>query len=219
MPTHNITSLAWLLSVGFLWVPGIGASVQQASWNTSNANQREEEVPSFASYLEKIGEPPVLKAIDKDEAHSVASYRLIWASVYPKSEIVVLRLEIKKDGTGRLFTKATSTDGATVTLSKEDNVPIASANKFLEFVNKAGFWQISTREAPDPRVKDGTAWFLEGANGGRYHMVYRRTPEMNPGPLTDIGWYLAKDLANLDDSTIRIPRGDRSEPLRRKGDQ
>lgn len=54
-------------------------------------------------------------------------------------------------------------------------------------------------------MPDGSYWFLEAVRHGEYHMVYRRTPELKPGRFTDIGRYLAKDLAQLDDSKIRVP--------------
>jgi hypothetical protein len=42
-------------------------------------------------------------------------------------------------------------------------------------------------------VLDGSCWMVEGVNKGSFHYVYRRNPK--PSPITEIGCYLAKDLA------------------------
>jgi hypothetical protein len=214
MSARWIISAVWLLAFGCVCLQPQDALAQYSSRGAPPASQKEltEEVSSLVGYLRKIGEPPVLKSADNPEAHS---YRLIWIAVYPKSEIVVLRLEIAKEGAAKLFVKVTSFDGETIILNKEDRVSIAAVDRFLEFVNRGDFWQLPTRETPERLVKDGTYWYLEGAHQGRYHMVYRRAPELNPGRFTDIGRYLARDLALLDDSIINVPRADRSEPIRR----
>lgn len=129
---------------------------------------------------------------------------------------MVIRLRIDSLGTAKIFAKKTPFDGTNLLVSKEASLPVEAENRFLECVKRADFWQLPTRELPEPQIPDGSYWYLEGVRHGDYHMVYRRDPEGRPGPFTDMGRYLAKDLAQLDDSVISIPRADRSEPVRCK---
>ncbi len=166
----------------------------------------------LALYLRQIGEPPLLRSDSSSEPHA---YRLHWTG-FPGGKTVVIRLQIDSLGTAKTFAKKTRFDETNLLLSKEASVPAEAVNRFLECVKKADFWQLPAREEPEPQPLDGSYWYLEGVRHGDYHMVYRRDPEGRPGPFTDMGRYLAKDLAQLDDSVINIPRADRSEPLRRK---
>jgi hypothetical protein len=149
---------------------------------------------SIAWYLHEIGEPPLFKSAENSQAHA---YRLIRIG-FPAGKTLVLRLQIENDGTAKLFARKTPFDGTDFLLNREDSISITGVNQFLEFVKRGDFWQLPTRERTEPNVKDGTYWFLEGVHHGSYHMVYRRAPELNSGGFTDIGRYLAKDLAQVD---------------------
>jgi hypothetical protein len=166
---------------------------------------------SLGGYLRSIGEPPLLRSADNSQAHA---YRLMIIG-FPVGRTWVLRLQMGDDGSAKLFARETPFNGTNLLLNKQDSVSITDVNAFLECVKRADFWRLPTLEDPDSRIKDGSYWFLEGTRRGDYHMVYRRSPELHPGKFTNVGRYLAKDLAHLDGSTIYIPRGDRSEPLRR----
>ncbi len=167
---------------------------------------------SLAWYLRSIGEPPLPS--DAADDSEVQSYRLVWIG-FPAGRTVVLRLQIARDGSAKIFAKQTQYGKTELLLNKEDGISIAAVDGFLDYVKKGEFWQLSTQEYPERQAKDGSYWYLEAVRQGHYHMVYRRAPELNLGSFTDIGRYLAKDIAQLGDSTIRIPRGDRSEPMRR----
>jgi hypothetical protein len=234
MPARFIKSAAWLLAVGYTffrcWAgpaqnsppagpPTILKEFQEnglAYFPAGTFKKPDDHYgESFALYLRSIGEPPLLRSADNSQAHA---YRLMIIG-FPVGRTWVLRLQIEDDGSAKLFARETSFNGTNLLLNKQDSVSIADVNAFLECVKRADFWRLPTREEPEPRMNDGSYWFLEGTRRGDYHMVYRRTPELHPVKFTDIGRYLAKDLAQLDDSTINIPRGDRSEPLRRGGHQ
>src|SRR5271156_242296 len=165
---------------------------------------------SWAWYLRGRGEPPLLRSTENSQAQA---YRLTIIG-FPGARTWIFRLQIEKNGTGRLFAKATPFDGTNFLLNRDDAISAADVNGFLESVKRAEFWQLPTREKPELDMPDGSYWFLEGTRQGEYHMVYRRSPEVKPSPYTDIGRYLSKDLANLPDSIIRIPRADISKPLR-----
>jgi hypothetical protein len=165
----------------------------------------------MAWYLRSIGEPPIARSVERSESQV---YRLIWIG-FPAGKTVVLRLQRHSDGTAELSAKQTRFDGSDLLFETKSSISIAATDGFLECLNRGDFWHQPARESPEPQMPDGSFWYLEGARRGEYHLVYRRTPELKPGSFTDIGRYLAKDLAHLPDSIIRIPRGDRSEPARR----
>jgi hypothetical protein len=154
----------------------------------------------LVNYLQTIGEPSLLKLT---EVSGVQVYRLIWMGSLT-GKTVVLRLAIVSNGAAKLFITETAYDG-TIVLKKEDSISAATANAFVERIKIGDFWQLPTRERTERLTKDGTAWIFEGVRRDDYHVVYRRNPE--PGRFTDIGRYLAKDMAQLGDSTIKIPPG------------
>jgi hypothetical protein len=114
---------------------------------------------------------------------------------------MVLRLNIENDGTAELTTKVTSGDGV-VLLNKTDKITEAEVEKFYQVVKRSNFWQLPSSEPEEVRFLDGTRWALEAIHDGTYHMVYRSNPA--PSLYTEVGRYLAKNLAKLDDSMVHI---------------
>jgi hypothetical protein len=234
-PAKYIKLAAWLLAIGYSCLLGPTASSQNSSpagqptslkefqdngalyfpagtFKKPDGSPDEHSGDGLAWHLRRIGEPPLAGPADNSQTHA---YRLVWIG-FPAGKMAVIRLKIENDGSAKVFAKQTPFDKADLLFAKEDSVPVEGVNRFLECVKRADFWKLPTREQHEPRVVDGSYWYLEGVRQGDYHMVYRRYPEGRPGPFTDMGRYLAKDLAQLADSVIRIPRGDRSEPIRRR---
>lgn len=114
----------------------------------------------------------------------------------------MLRLSIQSDGSGELTTKVTSGDGV-VLLNKTDKISEAEVEKFYAVAKRSNFWRLPTAEVDEVRFLDGTRWALEAIRDGTYHIVYRRNPA--PSLYTEVGRYLAKNLAKLDDSIFYIP--------------
>ena len=177
------------------------------------SEQFSDHIAWLSVYLRSIGEPPLPNRSHDDL--SAASYRLTFIG-FPTGKIVVLRLQISRDGRAKIFAKQTAYDRTDLLLNQENTVSKEAVDAFLECVRKADFWRLPSVESPEPRMPDGSSWYLEAAEPGHSHMVYRRTPELRPHSFTEIGRYLAKDLAQLSDSMISIPRADRSEPVRRQ---
>jgi hypothetical protein len=75
---------------------------------------------------------------------------------------------------------------------------------FLALINRTNFWGIATNidsgDAMDVQT-EGSEWVLEGAKGGKYHVVTRWSPDVNRmhgcKAIFDIGMSLAVDLAQL----------------------
>jgi hypothetical protein len=185
------------------------------TFDASDASPDKNSWGGLALYLRGIEEPPLLKSAGNTEAHA---YRLTIIA-YPFAKTWIFRLQIETDGTAKLFAKQTPFNGTDLLFSKESSISTDGVNGLIECVKRGKLWQLPTKEQPEPQMPDGSYWFLEAVHHGEYHMVYRRTPELKPGGFTDIGRYLAKDLAHLPDSVVAIPRGDRSEPARRAAHQ
>jgi len=160
----------------------------------------------FAAYLNFMGEPSLLEAA-KDA--SITSYRLSWLGG-KTGRVVAVRLTVNSNGDGQITSEVAS--GSPTAVRKGNNTVSASdVQKLLQLVESAKFWSMRPTEQKtdgDTGHKftelDGTFWIVEGVRNGSYYSVYRRTPDSNS--FTEIGRYLAKDLAKLDDSAISIPK-------------
>jgi len=183
----------------------------EGAFKKPNGSPDEHFGDAFAKYLGSIGEPALFKSLHDSQAQA---YRLLRIS-FPVAITWVLRLEIENQDHATVFVSETRFNSSDLLFKKEASVPSPVVNGFLECISQSDFWKLPTREQTEPQVTDGTYWILEGVRGGDYHVVYRRAPELHPGRFTDIGRYLAKDIAHLDDSMIRIPIGDRLEPEKR----
>jgi len=227
-------SALWLMAIGYSCLQAWTASAQTTSpagqpaslkefkdngalyfpagaFKKPDGSPDEHSGDGLAWHLRRLGEPPLLASADNFQPHA---YRLIWIG-FPAGKMAIIRLKVENNGTATIFAKQTPFDKADILFSKEESIPVEAVNRFLECVKRADFWKLPATEQPEPKIVDGTYWYFEAVRDGDYHMVYRRYPEGRPGPFTDMGRYLAKDLAQLDDSIILIPRADRSEPLRR----
>jgi hypothetical protein len=119
---------------------------------------------------------------------------------YPSGKGVVLRLVIGESGEARLSVVVTTGEG-TVVLKKTESASAQAVSGFLTILERSNFWSLPTSEVDEPPlIRDGAIWAIEGIRDGSYHIVYRRNPK--PSRYTEVGRYLAKDLARLDDSTF-----------------
>jgi hypothetical protein len=154
--------------------------------------------------LRHLGEPSLLEAA-KDA--SVRSFRVSYFSPVPVHEVAV-RLVINADGSGQITSAVLSGSAAEVKRTK-NSVSAADVEKLIGIVEKAGFWSATSAENTEQKtdkagrkmyVMDGAWWMVEGVQNGSFHYVYRRNPK--PSPITEIGCYLAKELAKPGDSVI-----------------
>jgi hypothetical protein len=72
--------------------------------------------------------------------------------------------------------------------------------KFLELIEKANFWSMSTTDNNQRKVYDGVPWIFEGLRDGKYHAVIR---DNWPSSLSsELMRYLTIDLGKVDASGI-----------------
>jgi hypothetical protein len=162
----------------------------------------------FSDYLSRIGEPSLLAAA-RDP--SVISYR--FESLGGQTgRMLAVRLSLNPDSSARI--SAAEESGTPRVLHRTKNsASAADVNKFLQLVEKAGFWSMSASEPENPDARrrvykmDVSTWTFEGVHNGRYHVVFRSGPEQSP--FTDMVHFLARDLAKLDESVIPRARGPR----------
>jgi hypothetical protein len=151
---------------------------------------------ALAWYLRSMKELPLSDSVSKEHPQV---YRLM---VLPASgPPVVVRLSINQGGVGELISKMGESEldpGVTV-LNRTTEVPQADVGKFLQLVDMAHFWTMSTEEPPSipyAKVLGGTNWVLEGAEGRQYHLVMRVAPK--PGPYAELTSFFLTELAKLD---------------------
>jgi hypothetical protein len=195
LPANSPTTLNQYRSNGLAYFPA-------GTFKKPDGSSNEDYADSWAWYLRLRGETPLLHSTE-DLQREV--YRLTVIG-FPGAKTWIFRLQIKKDGTGTLFTKLSPFNETSFLMNDQAVISAADVNGFLESVKRAQFWQLPTTKPPEPEMPDGSYWFLEGSRESEYHMVYRRSPEVKPSAFTDIGRYLSKDLAQLPDSKILIPQ-------------
>ena len=137
---------------------------------------------------------------------------------------LIVRLEIRPDGTGELAAKAEKSmwQPGTLSVNRTAEVSKPEVDKFLMLVEQANFWSIPTdeffvenqRRAAETaatgrrralvREMGGVDWDLEGATGAGYHLVSRKFPDpgggknWEKGPYAKLTLYLFRDLAKLE---------------------
>jgi hypothetical protein len=152
--------------------------------------------PTAYVALASLGEPSFFEA-SKDT--SFVAFRLSYFSPVPE-RMVAVRLVVNADGSGQVVS-AFSSGTAKEIKRNENSVTVADVNKLLQLLTKAEFWSMPTIEAlgktdaagRKPYVLDGAFFMVEGVQLGSFHYVSRQNPQ--PGPITEIACYLAKDLA------------------------
>jgi hypothetical protein len=197
-----------------LTIAGVGSQrslVQGSTQSTSNAPvyfpSGQTEASIFSVILASLSEPSLLEAA-KDA--NVLSFRVSYFTPVPVREVAV-RLFVNADGSGQI-TSAVSLGAAAGVKRTQNSVSAAEVNKLLQLLEKVEFWSMSSIEHTEPKtdaagrpvyVLDGSWWMVEGVHEGSFHYVYRRNPK--PSPITEVGCYLAKDLAKPEGSAISIP--------------
>lgn len=141
----------------------------------------------YGENLTALKEPSIYA--QKDDG-SKQIYRFTWLRTFHHP--ISIRLEIQKDGTGLLFVKMTSGAGGydpgEIKKSFKKNIEKEGVNKFLDLLNKEGFWELQVTS--NVIGLDGAQWIIEALSEGRYHLVDRWTPE--EGSVREIGLYFLK---------------------------
>jgi hypothetical protein len=163
----------------------------------ATAREHEFRANWYSEYLKALQEPSVWRlSLQKP---SVEVYRFLWLRTFDHP--IAVRLSIVADRTGILASKETGGHGGyepgklirdrTVKLSKEQ------VDWFCDRLEDLGFWKLPAWPKPDGTVGcDGAQWIVEGAKGGRYHVVDRWSPERGD-PVHAIGTILMIDLAGF----------------------
>jgi hypothetical protein len=159
----------------------------------------------YSWILRSMGEAPL------SESGALASNEVYRLLVLPSFRPpFVVRLTFTPDGTGELVTKLGRTDGCGQPSVKSNTreVPHREIDLFVQKLRDANYWSIPSQEVvdPDPRkrsvVMDGTDWVLEGAKGGKYHLVARSS--LDPREFADLLDMLMRTIGKLDERSIPI---------------
>ncbi len=94
-------------------------------------------------------------------------------------EPYTIRLEIDKEGNGRLFYSKCdapiSSSGGDIAKQAEKEMSKSDCSKLLTTIKQYDFW---TLPMTDERIGlDGSEWLIEGVKNGKYHFIYRWSPK------------------------------------------
>src|SRR6267378_1261594 len=139
----------------------------------------------YSSQLHALHEPSLWELSRSEDGQT---YRFLWLRTW--NHPMSVRLDIKADGTGRLFTKVSSGTGGddpgklildqTRELTKKQVAVLQLKVKTIEF------WTLPTGEMSGGR--DGARWIVEASCQRRYHIVDRWSP--GSGPVRELALYL-----------------------------
>lgn len=199
---------AAVLVLVFVCAVSAGAAAQTAYFPTGTFDDSASDqflAGYYSTELKMLGEPSLLKPA----GGAVEIYRLLWLRTFDQP--IAVRLDVNPDGTGIVTTKMADGQGGFPNTSKKivENVsrPVKreQVQAFLALIARTSFWSISTNEDPEDTMdigQDGSEWVLEGAKGGKYHVVSRWSPDVNRvggcRAVQEIGTALAMDVARLE---------------------
>jgi hypothetical protein len=148
----------------------------------------------LSEFLARASEPSLVEA-NKDP--TVTSYRLDYMAFSPARKISI-RLVLNSAKVGQLV--VTEESGTPRKLRRTERaITDAERAKFREAIEKATFWSLPTIEAVQssgnrkPYKVDPDIYIFEGVETGKYHVVYRRSPD--PGPFVDLIQLLMKEVS------------------------
>lgn len=162
----------------------------------------------YSHELKVLDEQPLSKLSGPAAGGAVESYRFLWLRTFDPP--VVVRLDVKADGTGTVTAKVADGQAGFPDTSKKivekRSRPLTREQTaaFLGQINRTNFWSLTTNIDPQDQMDvqtEGSEWVLEGAKGGQYHVVARWSPDVNRmhgcKAIFDLGMALAVDLAQL----------------------
>ena len=159
----------------------------------------------FTTLLRSVGETSLVAAAQDPNS---LCYRFDWAAGQT-GRFLVVRLSVNPDGSAEVTSIVVRYGNPPVINRTQHHVSNADVKIFLELVDKSDFWSISDIEKANPDLHGGSytfdadSWVFEGVRNGRYHVRLRRAPKSSR--FTDLARFLAKDIANLDESVIPHP--------------
>ena len=128
--------------------------------------------------LDGLGEPSLYS---QARVRGFEAYRFIWQPA--KGEGVLLRLNVRPDGTATLLNQRFSTGGKGELAAEalRTGTPIVKAlsadqvSLFRAYMRVADFWRMPTND--EFHGESGNLWTLEGARQGNYRWLTRNAPK------------------------------------------
>ncbi len=168
--------------------------------STSIAMRKDEQ--ALPMKLDGLGEPSLYK---QARVRGFEAYRFVWQPV--KGEGVLLRINVRPDGTATLLNQRFSTGGMGELGAEalRTGTPVVTAltvdqvSLFRAYLRVADFWRMPTND--EAQGDSGNLWTLEGARQGNYRWLVRKAPR--DMYFIDAALYLAK-LAGLNAETFLV---------------
>ena len=192
------TLTRWLASLGLTPLLLAGALLLASSHSTA---MRLDEQP-LPIKLDGLGEPSLFM---QARVRSFEAYRFIWQPA--KGDGILLRLNVRPDGTATLLNQGFST-GGTGELAAEalrtgtrtvNELSVEQVSLFRAYLRVADFWRMPAKD--NSQGDSGNLWTLEGARHRNYRWLNRKAP--TDMYFIDAALYLVK-LAGLDAKTFLV---------------
>jgi hypothetical protein len=155
------------------------------------------DVNWYSGQLKALKEPSLWQMSKESQTKQV--YRFLWLRSFHHP--VVVRLDVRANGTGILTTKVADGAGGyppgRLAENRTKEIRKEVVESFLAHVEEVKYWSLPSLEPPNPNMVnlDGAQWVLEGVRNGTYKIVDRWSPEK--GPIRDLGLTMAIDLAGM----------------------
>ena len=193
----------WLASLGLVKVGlvrlGLAGALFFAALSSAAIRSDEQALPMK---LDGLGEPSLFM---QARVRRFEAYRFIWQPA--KGDGILLRLNVRPDGTATLFNQGFSTGGKGELAAEalRTGTPIVKelsreqVSLFRAYLRVADFWRMPTQDKS--QGDSGNLWTLEGARHRNYRWLNRKAP--TDMYFIDAALYLVK-LAGLDAETFLV---------------
>lgn len=108
------------------------------------------------------------------EENKTTMYRFLYLPAFHNR--VMVKIYISEDNKKIIEAKEADIHSSKIVQKVSRNISDDEWNLFMQYVEKAKYWDVSTESAMNEGILDGSFWFLEGFSEGKHHLVYRHSP-------------------------------------------
>lgn len=108
------------------------------------------------------------------EGNKTTMYRFLYLPAFHNR--VMIKIYISEDNKKIVEAKEADINSSKIVQKVSRQISDDEWNLFMQYVEKAKYWDVSTESAMNEGILDGSFWFFEGFSEGKHHLVYRHSP-------------------------------------------
>ncbi|HSW60803.1 MAG TPA: hypothetical protein VLJ60_08395 [bacterium] len=108
------------------------------------------------------------------EGNKTTMYRFLYLPAFHNR--VMVKIYISEDNKKIIEAKEADKHSSKIVQKVSRQISDDEWNLFMQYVEKAKYWDILTDSSMNEGILDGSFWFLEGFSEGKHHLVYRHSP-------------------------------------------